>query len=142
MTGMFHRERRVSRSSEMPSAKYSCSGSPLRFSKGRTAIAGVQETGEFYYSAEITRLKGELLIAGNGKAADGETLFLKALETPQAQRAKSLELRAAVSLARFWDEQGRRAEARDLLAQIYGWFTEGFDTRDLVEARTLLDNLN
>ena len=65
----------------------------------------------------------------------------QAIRIAQAQQAKSLELRAATSLARLWGEQGRRAEARDLLVPVYGWFTEGFDTADLKEARALLDQL-
>ena len=67
--------------------------------------------------------------------------FHRALETARQQQAKSWELRAATSLARLWGEQGRRAEARDLLAPVYGWFTEGFDTPDLKEAKALLDEL-
>ena len=66
---------------------------------------------------------------------------VQAIRIAQAQQAKSLELRAVVSLARLWGEQGRRAEARDLLAPVYGWFTEGFDTADLKEAKALLDHL-
>jgi predicted ATPase len=74
-------------------------------------------------------------------AAKAEGYFKRALEIARSQRARSWELRTATSLARFWRDQDRRAEARDLLAPVYGWFAEGFDTRDLIEANTLLDDL-
>ena len=106
----------------------------------REAVALVEDTGERYVEAEIRRSEGNLLLAENG-SAEAETCYLKALEVARAQEARSLELRAATSLARLWGEQGRRAEARDLLAPVYGWFTEGFDTPDLKEAKTLLDEL-
>jgi predicted ATPase len=73
--------------------------------------------------------------------AEAEAWLQRALDVARRQEAKSLELRAAMSLVRLWQQQGRRAEARDLLAPIYGWFTEGFDTADLQEAETLLDEL-
>ena len=76
-----------------------------------------------------------------GGSAEAEGCYLKALGVARAQEARSLELRAATSLARLRREQGRRAEARELLAPIYGWFTEGFDTADLKEAKALLDEL-
>ncbi len=101
----------------------------------------VEETGEIFFQAEIFRLKGELLLAGGGKQAEAEDCFEMALEIARAQDAKSLELRAAGSLARLWDGQGRRGEARDLLAPVYGWFTEGFGTQDLMEAKALLERL-
>jgi predicted ATPase len=72
---------------------------------------------------------------------EAEACYVRALEVARAQEARSLELRAATSLARLWGEQGRSAEARDLLALVYGWFTEGFDTADLKEAKALLDEL-
>jgi predicted ATPase len=106
----------------------------------REAAALVEETGERYVEAEIRRLEGYLLLAGND-SADAEACYLKALEAARAQEARSLELRAAASLARLWGEQGRRAEAHELLAPVYGWFTEGFDTADLKEAKALLDEL-
>ena len=90
----------------------------------------VEETGERYVEAEIHRLEGNLLLAGNG-SAEAEACYVKALEVADAQEARSLELRAAGDLARLWAEQDRRAEAQDLLAPVYGWFTEGFDTPDL-----------
>ena len=73
--------------------------------------------------------------------AEAEACFQRALDVARRQEAKSLELRAAMSLARLWQQQGKRAEAYDLLAPIYGWFTEGFDTADLQEAKALLDAL-
>jgi predicted ATPase len=72
---------------------------------------------------------------------EAETWLQRALDIARRQEAKSLELRAAMSLARLWQQQGRRAEAHDLLAPLYGWFTEGFDTADLQEAKALLDEL-
>jgi len=90
--------------------------------------------------AELYRHKGQLLLRqGHSEAA--EELYCKALGIAQEQEAKLWELRAAASLARLRRDQGRRAEARDLLAPIYGWFTEGFDTPDLKEAKALLDEL-
>jgi adenylate cyclase len=73
---------------------------------------------------------------------EAEACFLKAIEIAQCQQAKSLELRAATSFARLWQQQGRMAEARQLLSEIYHWFTEGFDTKDLQEAKALLDELS
>jgi predicted ATPase len=106
----------------------------------REAAALVGDTGERYVEAEIHRLEGNLRLAEGG-SAEAEACYLKALEVARAQEARSLELRAATSLARLRREQGRRAEARELLAPIYGWFTEGFDTADLKEAKALLDEL-
>jgi len=74
--------------------------------------------------------------------AEAEACFLKAIEIARHQQAKSLELRAVMSLSRLWQQQGKKAEARQLLAEIYGWFTEGFDTKDLQEAKTLLEELH
>ncbi len=88
------------------------------------------------------RLRGVLLLRQPGTPqAEAEAWFQRALDVARRQEAKSLELRAAMSLARLWQQQGKRAEAYDLLAPIYGWFTEGFDTADLQEARALLDAL-
>jgi class 3 adenylate cyclase/predicted ATPase len=102
------------------------------------AMEIVARTGERWYLAELNRHKGQLLLKqGHSEAA--EELYRKALSIAEKQEAKLWELRAAVSLARLLRDQGRRAEARDLLAPVYGWFTEGFDTPDLKEARTLLD---
>ena len=82
------------------------------------------------------RLKGELLLArAIPEARQAEACFQQALDVARRQRRKSLELRAALSLSRLWQRQGERAEARELLAEVYGWFTEGFDTADLQEAK-------
>jgi predicted ATPase len=92
--------------------------------------------------ADLHRLEGELLlIRASDNQAEAEACFRRALEVARAQSAKALELRASTSLARLWAEQGRRAEAHDLLAPVYGWFTEGFHTADLKDAKALLDEL-
>jgi predicted ATPase len=106
------------------------------------ALDGALRTQEQWYTAELYRLKGELLLAQSwGYHAEAETCFHQALDITRRQQAKSLELRAAMSLGRLWQQQGKRDEARELLAPIYGWFTEGFDTDDLQEAKTLLEAL-
>jgi predicted ATPase len=99
------------------------------------------ETGEGSYRAELHRLSGELLLAKGAANVDAEASFRKALEVARAQRAKSWELRASTSLARLLMTQGHRDEARATLADTYNWFTEGFDTADLKEAKALLDEL-
>jgi predicted ATPase len=105
------------------------------------ALHILERTGERWYSAELNRYKGQLLRRqGRFEAAEG--LYRKALSIAVEQEAKLWELRAAVSLARLRYDQGRRAESRDLLAPVYGWFTEGFGTPDLKEAKALLDELN
>jgi class 3 adenylate cyclase/predicted ATPase len=105
------------------------------------ALQIVERTGERWSAAELNRRKGQLLLRqGYSKAA--EALCREALSIAREQEAKLWELRAAASLARLWCEQGRRADARDLLAPVYGWFTEGFDTPDLKEAKRLLDELH
>jgi class 3 adenylate cyclase/predicted ATPase len=104
------------------------------------ALAEADKTGERFWQAEIYRLKG-LALLSQRCLPESEASFERSLEVARVQQAKSLELRAAVSLARLWGEQGRRAEARDLLAPVYGWFTEGFDTADLKEAKALLEEL-
>ena len=101
----------------------------------------IEATGERVWQAELHRVKGLVLLSQN-KLDAAQTSFEQAIRTAQAQQAKSLELRAAASLARLWGEQGRRAEASDLLGPVYGWFTEGFDTLDLKEAKALLDELH
>jgi predicted ATPase len=100
----------------------------------------VERTGERWFAAELNRNKGELLLR-QGRTEAAEELYRKALRIAHEQEAKLWELRAAVSLARLRRDQGRHAEARDLLAPVYGWFTEGFDTRDLKEAKAQLDEL-
>ncbi len=89
----------------------------------------------------LYRLKEELLLHATDHGAEAETCFQQALTVARRQQARSWELRAAMSLARLWQQQSKRAEARQLLAEVYGWFTEGFDTPDLQEARALLDVL-
>jgi predicted ATPase len=106
------------------------------------ALALVNATGERVYEAEIHRLRGDLLLQlSSDDAAEAEARFHKAIEIACHQQAKSLELRAATSLARLWQQQGKRQEAYDLLAPVYGWFTEGFDTADLKDAKALLDEV-
>jgi predicted ATPase len=106
------------------------------------ALAIVDNTGQRYWEAELQRLKGELLLMQQGKkAGEAEECFRKALDTARRQQAKSLELRAAMSLSRLWQQQGKQKEACQLLSDIYGWFTEGFDTEDLKEAKVLLEEL-
>jgi class 3 adenylate cyclase/predicted ATPase len=104
------------------------------------ALQIVKRTGERWLAAELNRHKGQLL-ARKGHFEAAEELYRNALNIAQQQEAKLWELRTAANLARLHRDQGRRAEARDLLAPIYGWFTEGFDTPDLREARSLLDEL-
>jgi predicted ATPase len=105
------------------------------------ALTLVEGTGERQWEAEIYRVRGELLLV-QGDEADAEASFHRAIEVARRQSAKSWELRATTSLARLWQKQGEREEARRILAEIYGWFTEGFDTPDLIEARTLLNELS
>ncbi|MGB6907097.1 MAG: hypothetical protein WBE04_08285, partial [Methyloceanibacter sp.] len=106
------------------------------------AQALVETTGERYYEAELERLKGELLLAQSpDDPAEAEACFHNALEIARRQQAKSLELRAAMSLARLWQRQGKEGDACRLLNDVFAWFTEGFDTADLREARALLDEL-
>src|SRR5262249_13886203 len=103
----------------------------------------VEQHEERWWEAEIHRLRGVLLLRQTGTPqAEAEAWLQRALDVARRQEAKSLELRAAMSLARLWQQQGRRDAARELLAPIYGWFTEGFDTTDLCEARGLLDALS
>jgi class 3 adenylate cyclase/predicted ATPase len=104
------------------------------------ALQIVERTGERWFAAELSRHKGQLLLR-QGHAGAAEDFYRKALAIAEEQEAKLWELRAAVNLARLRCDQGRHAEARDLLAPVYGWFTEGFDTPDLKEAKALLDEL-
>jgi class 3 adenylate cyclase/predicted ATPase len=106
------------------------------------ALTLTETTGEQWYEAELHRLRGELLLQQSpSNPTEAENCFHQAIRIAQTQQAKSLELRAATSLARIWQEQGKRQEAYDLLAPVYGWFTEGFDTADLKDAKALLDEL-
>jgi predicted ATPase len=118
------------------------------------ALAAVNRNEGRFYEAEIYRLKGELLLKAEGRrqkeelspeSLDAESCFQRAIKVARAQQAKSLELRAVVSLARLWHSQGspdKKQEARQQLAEIYDWFTEGFDTADLQEAKVLLAELS
>jgi predicted ATPase len=106
------------------------------------ALALVDTTGERWYEAELYRLKGELLLQqSSNNQADAETCFQQAISIARSQQAKSWELRAATSLSKLWHQQGKRQKAYDLLAPVYNWFTEGFDTADLQDAKALLDEL-
>src|SRR5262245_31096041 len=106
------------------------------------ALTLVDKTGERQYEAEIYRLKGELLLQGSSEnSTEAETCFHHALDIARNQQAKSFELRTTTSLARLWQSQGKRDEARQVLGDVYGWFTEGFDTADLRDAQALLDEL-
>jgi predicted ATPase len=104
------------------------------------ALALVEETDERYWEADLRRLKGDLLLR-QGAEANAEASLHEAIAVAQRQGARSWELRATTSLARLWQKQGKRREARRMLAEVYDWFTEGFDTRDLKEARALLEEL-
>ena len=126
------------------------------------ALAGLNQVR--HYEAEMYRLKGTLTLqskasqrqdVGESKTrqekskdanpqaeAEAEACFLKAIEIARQQQAKSWELRAVMSLSRLWQQQGKKEDARQMLAEIYGWFTEGFDTRDLQEAKALLEELS
>ena len=110
------------------------------------ALAAADNNGDHWYEAELYRLKGTLTLQSKvqglkSKVQEAEECFLKAIDIARNQQAKSLELRAATSLARLWHQQSKRAEAHELLSEVYNWFTEGFDTKDLQEAKALLDSL-
>jgi serine/threonine protein kinase/predicted ATPase len=106
------------------------------------ALVAVHRTGQQQYEAELYRLKGELLLSlGVENQADAAGCFRQAIDTAQRQNAKSLELRAAISLSRQWQQEGQRAEARQMLGDVYGWFTEGFNSSDLRQAQALLEEL-
>ena len=102
----------------------------------------METTKERWYEAEINRIAGEIaLMPPERNTAKAEAYFERALTVARTQQAKSWELRAAMSVARLWRDQGKRDEARGLLTPVYGWFTEGFDTLDLKEAKSLLHEL-
>jgi predicted ATPase len=108
------------------------------------ALSCVETTEERWFEAELLRLKGELLLSASDRdeaVAEAEACFRRAINVARTQEAKLWELRGATSLGSFWTQQGRRAEAHELLAPIYGWFNEGFDTADLKDAKALLDEL-
>jgi predicted ATPase len=103
----------------------------------------VEQHEERTWEAEVARLRGVVLLRQPGTPpAEAEACFQQALDVARRQEAKSLELRAAMSLSRLWQQQGKRTEAYALLAPVYGWFTEGFDTADLQEAKALLAQLS
>ena len=105
-------------------------------------MTAVETTKERWCEAELNRIAGEIALKSpKPDAAKAEAHFERALAVARQQQAKSWELRAAMSLARLWRDQGKVQQARELLAPVYGWFTEGFDTRDLKEAKALLDEL-
>jgi predicted ATPase len=107
------------------------------------ATASIGTTNERWSEAEVHRITGEIALKSRAPdAAKAEAYFQLALTVAREQQAKSWELRAAMSMARLWRDQGKRDEARELLAPVYSWFTEGFDTRDLKEAKALLEQLS
>jgi predicted ATPase len=106
------------------------------------AVAIVETNKERWYEAELHRMAGDIALRSpRQNAAQAQAYFERALAVARQQQAKSWELRAAMSMARLWRDQGKRNEARELLAPVYGWFTEGFDTLDLREAKALLNEL-
>jgi predicted ATPase len=138
---------RLGRTVNLPFGLASLAEGLVRRGDRAAALAALREgleiadaTGEHKWDAELHRLTGTVLLAEN-KRDEGQASLQQAIRIAQAQQAKSLELRAATGLARLWGEQGRRSEARELLAPVYGWFTEGFDTLDLKEAKVLLGEL-
>ena len=119
---------------------------PLIFLTVLSEALAVQREGR-WWEAELHRLKGECTLQANDKSreatrCEAEGYFQQALDVARRQQAKSLELRAATSLARLWQQQGKQTQARELLSEIYEWFTEGFDTQDLKDAKALLDELS
>jgi predicted ATPase len=106
----------------------------------REGLVSVEKTDHRQWEAELLRLEG-IALCGLNRIDEGQGALEAALRVARKQQAKGNELRAATSLARLWGEQGRRAPAHDLLAPVYGWFTEGFDTADLIDAKALLDTL-
>jgi len=127
-------------------------GTAERFEEGLAAVAEalaiVGKTGERYYEAELHRLKGELIVRGSGVEAppgvqtEAEECFRKSIEIARQQEARSFELKAVMSLSRLWKQQGKKAEERQSLAEIYGWFSEGFETQDLIDAKELIEQLS
>jgi predicted ATPase len=108
------------------------------------ALVHLEQSGERHFAAELHRLKGEFLLAQTAKPRQERAAakcFCQAIDIARRQQAKSLELRAALSLGRLRQQQGRHAEAYQLLTEIYGWFTEGFETSDLQETKVLLEAL-
>jgi predicted ATPase len=104
-------------------------------------MIAAETTKERWFDPDIHRMAGEVALLSEPGAAKAEAHFARALAIAHEQKAESWKLRAATSLARLWRDQGKRRQAHDLLAPIYGWFTEGFDTLDLKQAKALLDEL-
>jgi predicted ATPase len=118
-----------------------------RIDEGLRALDNAQRSidarGERWWEAEVRRLRGELLLCQlDANADEAEKCFRQALDISRSQQAKSLELRAVMSLARLWQRQGKQNEAHGLLGDCYAWFTEGFDTADLREAKELLETMS
>lgn len=107
----------------------------------RRAQELIVESGEYFWHADVLRIWGELGLLFGASTKEAEASFIQALEIARKQQAKSFELRATTSIARLWRDQGKRNEACELLAPVFGWFSEGFNTRDLKEAKGLLDTL-
>jgi predicted ATPase len=105
------------------------------------AMSITETTKERWFEAEVNRIAGEIALRSERDTTKAVGYFERALAVARQQQARSWELRAAMSMARLWRDQGKRDEARDLIAPVYGWFTEGFDTLDLKEAKALLDEL-
>ena len=106
------------------------------------AITAIETTKETWHAVEIHRAAGEIELLSRGpNAAKAQAYFQRALTVARQQNAKSWELRAAMSMSRLWRDQGKRDQARELLSPVYGWFTEGFDTADLQDAKALLEEL-
>ena len=106
-------------------------------------MMAIETSNERWFEAEANRIAGQIiLLSREPNTAKAQAYFERALQIGRRQQAKSWELRAAISMARLWSDQGKREQAHALLAPIYGWFTEGFDTSDLKEARGLLDELH
>lgn len=127
-------------------------GIPGRFEEGLAAVAEataiVEKTDERHDEARLHRLKGDLVLRSSGLEAEpgvqteAEECFRKSIEVARQQQARSFELRAVTSLCRLWDQQGKKAEARQALEEICGWFSEGFDTKDLKDAKALIEQLS
>ena len=127
-------------------------GTAGRFEEGLAAVAEaiaiMGKTGERYYEAELHRLKGDLILRRSGVEAEpgvqteAEECFRKSIEIARQQEARSFELKAVISLSRLWEQQGKKEQARQMLAEIYGWFSEGFDTKDLKDAKALIEQLS
>jgi predicted ATPase len=108
----------------------------------REATNAIDTTGERWFEAEVYRTAGEITLKSpQADTAKAQVYFERALAIACQQQAKSWELRAAMSIAQLWRDQGKAQQARELLVPVYGWFTEGFDTRDLKEAKALLEEL-